>query len=313
MLRKLAIGAAALVAVAGAAFVWMYQEVTTLESEPVTADLRVVQAGGINGNVAVLSTAEGAVVVDTMTFRAQGARIRELAERLAGGPVQVVINTHYHIDHSHGNPGFPAGTRVVATQHTLDYMLEFDADYWSGGNAGTLPNETFHTERELRIGGKTIRTLYLGRGHTGGDLVVLFVEDRVLHMGDLLFNGRYPNIDLEAGGSVEAWIGTLDRALALDFDRVIPGHGPVTDRAGIERFQRFLREVWELTVQAVGEGLTLERTQELARKTLTSDAGFETIGFPGIFRLDRDFVVRRCFEEATGAAGSREPAGSRGS
>ena len=313
MLRKLVIGAAALAAVGGLAFIWLYQEITTLESEQLTADLHVVQAGGINGNVAVLATADGAVVVDTMTFRAQGARIRELAERLAGGPVQAVINTHYHLDHSHGNPGFPSGTHVVATQRTLEYMLDFDAGYWSGDNAGTLPNDTFEAERELRIGGKTIRTLHLGRGHTGGDLVVLFVEDRVLHLGDLLFNGRYPNIDLEAGGSVEAWIGTLDRALELDFERVIPGHGPVTDRGGIERFQRFLREVWEIARQAAGEGLSLERTQELARKTLTSDAGFESLGILGFFRIDRDFVVRRAYEEATGAVRPREAAGSPGS
>ena len=305
MVRKLAIAVAALVAVAGAGFIWLYQEITTLESARVSADLHVVQAGGINGNVAVLATADGAVVVDTMTFRAQGAQIRELAERLTGGPVQAVINTHYHLDHTHGNPGFPSGTRVVATQRTLDYMLELDADYWSGANAGTLPNETFDAERELRIGGKTIRTLHLGRGHTGGDLVVLFVEDRVLHMGDLLFNGRYPNIDLEADGSVEQWIGTLERAKALDFDRVIPGHGAVTDRAGIERFQVFLRELWQLAQQAAAEGLPVERAQEVARASMTSDRGFETIAILGILRLDRDFVVRRAWEEATGAVRPR--------
>jgi cyclase len=313
MLRKLAIGVAALLGVAGAAFVWLYQEITTLRSERVSDDLTVVQAGGINGNVAVLATAQGAVVVDTMTFRVQGASIRELAERLAGAPVQLVINTHYHLDHTHGNPGFPVGTRVVATQRTLDNMLAFDADYWRGDNSGTLPNDTFAKERELRIGGKTLRTLYLGRGHTDGDLVVLFVEDRVLHMGDLLFNGRYPSVDPEAGGSVEAWLKTLDRALALDFDRVIPGHGPVTDRAGVERFQRFLREVWELAQQAVGEGLSLERTQELARETLTSDAGFESISIPGILRIDRDFVVERAYEEAKAKLQPTGPAGSRGS
>ncbi len=306
MLRKLAIGAAALVVVAGVAFVWLYQEVTTLESERVTDDLHLVQAGGINGNVGVLRTAEGAVIVDTMTFRAQGSRIRELAERLSGGPVQAVINTHYHMDHSHGNPGFPPGTRVVATRRTREYMLDFDPGYWSGGNAETLPNDTFEAERELRIGGKTIRSLYLGRGHTGGDLVVLFVEDRVLHLGDLFVNGRYPNVDLEAGGSVEAWIETLDRALALDFDRVIPGHGPLADRAGIRTFQAFLREVWQLVAQAVSEGLSLERTQELARRTLTSDRGFAVLGIPLVLRLDRDFVVRRAFEEATGAVRPRD-------
>lgn len=321
MLRKLGIGAAVLLAVAAAAFVWAYQEVTTLESVRVTDDVHLVQAGGINGNVAVLATADGAVVVDTMTFRMQGARIRELAERLSGGPVQAVINTHYHLDHSHGNPGFPAGTRIVATQRTLDYMLAFDGPFWRGegvtglfgaDNAGTLPNDTFEGERELRVGGKTIRTLQLGRGHTGGDLVVHFVEDRVLHLGDLLFNGRYPNIDLEAGGSVEAWIGTLDRVLALDFDRVIPGHGPVTDRAGVERFQDFLRELWELVRQAAGEGLPLERTQELARQTLTKDAGFVSVGIPGVIRLDRDFVVRRAWEEATGAVRPLQGAGGPG-
>ena len=69
-------------------------------------------------------------------------------------------------------------------------------------------------------------------------------------MGDLLFNGRYPSVDLEAGGSVEAWIATLDRALALDFDRVIPGHGPVTDRAGLLEFQRFIAELAEFASES---------------------------------------------------------------
>jgi glyoxylase-like metal-dependent hydrolase (beta-lactamase superfamily II) len=312
MLRKLALGVAALVLVAGLVGVWLYHDVTTLRHEPVAGDVHFVQAGGINGNVGVLATAQGAVIVDTMTFRAQGARIRELAERLAGGPVQAVINTHYHLDHTHGNPGFPAGTRIVATRRTRAYLDELDADYWDGDAAGTLPNELFEGQHELRIGGKTIRSLHLGRGHTGGDLVVLFVEDRVLHMGDLLFNGRYPNIDLEAGGSVPAWIETLERALELDFDRVIPGHGPLTDRDGLRGFQAFLRELWELARQAAREGLSLERTQELARRTLTRDVGYREVGIPLLFRLDRDFVVRRAFEEATGALRPRADAGGGG-
>jgi glyoxylase-like metal-dependent hydrolase (beta-lactamase superfamily II) len=192
-------------------------------------------------------------------------------------------------------------------------MLDFDPDYWSGANAETLPNDTFDAEHELRIGGKTIRALHLGRGHTGGDLVVLFVEDRVLHLGDLFVNGRYPNIDLDAGGSVAAWIETLDRALALDFDRAIPGHGPVADREGIRTFQAFLREVWQLARQAASEGLSLERTQELARRTLRGDAGFEVPTIPRLLGLDRDFVVRRAFEEAKGAVGTRGDAGTSGS
>ena len=140
---------------------------------------------------------------------------------------------------------------------------------------------------------------------------MLFVEDRVLHTGDLFFNHRYPNIDLEAGGSIEQWIGTLDRVLALDgYDRVIPGHGAVTDREGIRQFQSFLRELWEQTTAAARERARVS-TETLRSVSLTQDAGYEAIGVPFVLRLDRDFVVTRAWEEATGAVMPRGPAASK--
>ena len=295
--RILAGIAAALVVALAVGVIYVHDRVTSVDAERVTGDVHAVR--GLGGNVGVLRTGAGAVVVDTMTCRIQGEHIRELVERLGGGPIQAVINTHYHLDHTHGNPGFAPGTRVIATERTRDYLLAFDASYWDGRAEETLPNDLFEHEHELRIGGKTIRSIHPGRGHTGGDLVVLFVEDRVLHAGDLLFSGRYPNIDLEAGGSVREWIGTLDRVLELDFDRVIPGHGPVTDRAGVRAFQRFLREVWRAGEEAAREGLSLEET--LARTQLAEDEGYGVTRVPFVFTLDRDFVIRRAWEEATGA------------
>lgn len=280
----------------GAGGVYLYQLVTSLDSEPVTDDVSVIFGAG--GNVGVLRTERGAVVVDTMTFALQGRLIRELAERIGGGPTQAVINTHYHRDHSHGNPGFAAGTKVVATRRTRDYLMFFDADYWSDGREANVPNELFDDRHELRIGGKTIRLHFVGRGHTGGDLVVQFVEDRVIHAGDLFFNGRYPNIDLEAGGSVREWIATIDRILALDFDRIIPGHGSVTDRAGLLAYQQFLEDLWSQASAAVEAGKTLQETLESV--DLRHDDGFGVISVPLVFRLDRDFVVRRAWEEASG-------------
>ena len=297
MKRVLVWGGAGLLVAAGLLAVYVQQRIVSLESERVSEDVHVVR--GLGGNVGVLRTGSGAVVVDTMTFRIQGERIRELAERLAGGPIQAVLNTHYHIDHSHGNPGFAPGTRVIATERTKAYMLGLDGSYWDGAAAETLPNDVFRDEHELRVGGKTVRSFHLGAGHTGGDLVVLFVEDRVLHTGDLFFHDRYPNIDLEGGGSLPAWIATLDRVLELDFERVIPGHGATTDRQGLLDFQAFLRELWEVGSAAARDGLALDAT--LARAKLTRDAGYETIGIPFVFRLDRDFVVRRAWEEATGS------------
>jgi len=271
--------------------------VRSLRSETVSKDVSCIF--GLGGNVGVLRTSEGAVVVDTMTFRMQGERIRELAEQLGGGPVQVVLNTHWHRDHTHGNPAFPVGTKVVATERTLEHLRNRDADYWTGAAAGTLPNETFTDEHELKLGGKTIRAIHLGRGHTDGDMVVLFVEDRVLHAGDLYFNALYPNIDLESGGSVKEWGDTLDRVLALDFDRVIPGHGPVSDRAGLVAFQGFIRQLWQVAADAAAKGRTLAETQRMA--TLTADQGYGVMSVPFVMRLDRNFAIQRAWQEATGA------------
>ena len=295
--RKAGVIAAVLIAVTGFLAVYFYNQITLLDHETVTDSVHVVY--GVGGNVAVLQTQRGAVIVDTMTFPIQGRRIRDLAERLGGGPTQAVVNTHYHVDHTHGNPAWPAGTRIVATERTRDYLERFDPDFWEGSAAGSAPNDLFKDSHELRIGDKTIRSYYLGRGHTGGDLVVLFVEDRVLHTGDLFFNRRYPNIDLEAGGSVQQWAATLDRVLALDFDRVIPGHGPVTDRAGLLEFKRFIAELAEFASESVATGKSLEETLAAAAD-LEHDEHFEEFLFLYFFRFDRDFAIRRAWEEASG-------------
>jgi glyoxylase-like metal-dependent hydrolase (beta-lactamase superfamily II) len=284
-----------LLLLAGVAAIYVYQRISTLEVVEVTPDLHAIY--GLGSNVGVLKTSEGSVVVDTMTFTLQGREVRERAEELAG-PVRTIINTHYHLDHTHGNPAFPSGLPVVATAKTRAYLEALDADYWKGDAAGTLPNQTFENEHLITLGGKHIRLLHLGRGHTDGDLVALFVEDRVVHTGDLFFNGRYPNIDLEAGGSVREWSATIDRILELDFDKVIPGHGPVTDRNGLRGFQRFMQQLGEISRKAELSGKSLEETQ--ADAVLDADAGFEVMSIPFVMRLDRDFVVKRAWEEGTG-------------
>ncbi len=287
--------AAVLVLVVGIGAVYVYTQVNSLEVTKVSDDVHMIS--GLGSNVGVLRTEKGAVVVDTMTFVMQGRQVRELAEDLAGPP-QAIINTHYHLDHTHGNPAFPGGMKVIATQRTRDFLDFFDGEYWADAGAGTVPNDLFDDAHTLVVGGKTVRSYHFGRGHTAGDLVVLFVEDRVLHTGDLFFNGRYPNIDLEAGGSVVEWVGTIDRMLELDFDAVIPGHGPVTDRAGLVAFQGFVRELGEQAGDAASRGLSLEET--LAGVELTTDGDLEVMSIPFVLTIDRDFVVRRAWEEATG-------------
>ena len=275
---------------------YVFYDIRSMTVVRVTDDLYMIK--GLGGNVAVLKTGAGTVVVDTMTFAMQGSRIRHLAEALTGESIVLVVNTHYHSDHTHGNPGFLPGTQVVSTTRTLEHLHDVDGSYWRGDAAALLPNHTFDHDLEIQLGAKHIELLHPGRGHTDGDLVVHFVEDDAVHTGDLFFNRLYPNIDLEAGGSVREWGDTLDNVLALSFTHVIPGHGELSDRDGLVQFQRYMRQLAAVGANAKARGLTLEATIRSAQ--LTEDAGYSPIAIPLVMKLDREFDIRRSWEEATG-------------
>jgi cyclase len=299
--KRLIFGLVILVAIAAAGFAgYVYWQWTTLAHEKITDDLHVIRLKtGPGGNVAVLRTEAGTVLVDTMTFTWQADKVRELAEELTGKPVTLVINTHYHQDHTHGNPSFDAA-KVVATENTRANLLELDGAYWEGPAAASLPDETFDHEHTVELGGKTIRLYATGPAHTDGDLVVLFVEDRTVHTGDLVFNGLYPNIDLEAGGSVQRWPEALELVLGLDFDVVIPGHGPLTDRNGVRRYQDFMKELAFYADAAGVQGRTLEWA--LAEIKLTKNEGLEDFKpVPYLVEFTHDFVIQRAWEETHGS------------
>jgi glyoxylase-like metal-dependent hydrolase (beta-lactamase superfamily II) len=250
---------------------------------------------GVGSNVTIVATNEGTIVVDSMTFVRQGERIVERAQALTGTPVVALVNTHYHLDHTHGNPAFPIGTKVVATDMTLEHLRTLDARWWKDSPArDLLPNYTFTDSWAAKYGDTSIRAIHPGRGHTDGDLVLLLVEDKVLVAGDLFFNGYWPNIDLEAGGSVVDWPQTLDTVLALDFDTVVPGHGPLATRADLERFRDFMRSLGQQTAAIAARGGTLAD----ARRDVDIDS-FGLRRMPWFPVLSRSFVIGRAYEEAT--------------
>ena len=232
-----------------AAALYLLISIRSISVEQVSPDLHVLF--GVGSNTTVLNTDVGAVVIDSMTFPMQGALIRRMAEELTGKPVVLLINTHYHLDHTHGNPAFQEGTRVVSTERTLSHLKALDASFWEGDRAKLLPNDTFDDELKIELGNKTITLKTLGRGHTDGDLVAVIEEEKTIVMGDLFFNQHYPNIDLEAGGSVQEWPATLDAAFALEFETVVPGHGLITDRLGMRDFQRFMGQLATIGQMAV--------------------------------------------------------------
>ncbi len=291
-----ALGGIILLALALAMLLWRW----TLQFEQVaiSEDLHLIYSK-LGGNVAVLGTGEGAVVIDTLTLVTQGRAIRERAEALTGEAVEILVNTHWHADHTHGNPAFGPDIRVVSTARTKAILETLDADFWQGDAAGTSPNETFQDAHVIRLGDKTIELYWPGAGHTGGDLVALFREERAIHMGDLLFTDLYPFVDLETGGSVQAWSTTLDRVLELDFDHVIPGHGRLTDRDGLVRFRDFVAELAMLARTARQNAWTLEET--IARSAFSEPAARQPLKIGPVTLVDREFAIQRAWEEVHAA------------
>jgi len=196
-------------------------------------DLYEIEGDG--GNVAVYITDEGVILIDDK-FDRDHQSIVDQVKSVTNQPIKYVINTHYHQDHSGGNTKFLPTAEIISTAMARTNILE----HKQVGNVQppdvSPARITFTTEAAVNLGGKEVRAIYMGRGHTNGDAVIYFPAIRTLHTGDLMA-GTSPLIDYNGGGSVVEWTKTLDNALKLDFDTVIPGHGSITNKAGLQTYR----------------------------------------------------------------------------
>jgi len=182
-------------------------------------DLYEIEGDG--GNVAVYITSEGVIVVDDK-FEYDFNDIMAKIKSVTNQPVKYVLNTHHHGDHTGSNAQFPAATEIISTANARKNMID--------GKQPGAPRVVFTDETDVFLGGKQVQMRYFGRGHTNGDAMVYFPALKTLHTGDLVA-GSSPLIDYSGGGSLKEWAATLDSAMKIDFDTMIPGHGPVGKKA----------------------------------------------------------------------------------
>ena len=190
---------------------------------------------GDGGNVAVYVTSEGVILIDDK-YDQDYDQIMANVKSVTNLPVKYVLSTHYHSDHSGGNAKFLPTTEIISTQNARTNILEHKQ---SNAQANMQPARvTFTTEMSVFLGGKEVRAHYYGRGHTNGDAVMYFPAERMVHTGDLM-SGVSPLIDYPGGGSLADWAKTLDGVLngPWDFETVMPGHGPVTNKAGLKTYR----------------------------------------------------------------------------
>jgi glyoxylase-like metal-dependent hydrolase (beta-lactamase superfamily II) len=203
------------------------------------------------GNIGVLVTDEGVVLVDTK-LPGYGRDILTNIRKVTDKPVTMVINTHTHRDHTGSNEAFPATIDFVAHENTKTNMMKMDA--FTGDKARFLPKRTYKDKMSVGSCKNRIDLFYFGPGHTNGDSWVLYPALRVLQTGDLFARRDAPIIDRNNGGSGIEFPKTLGKAVAAikDVDIVIPGHNPVTTLKDLQEYQRFMTD-WVAAVQTAAK------------------------------------------------------------
>ena len=186
-----------------------------------------------------------------------------------------MVDTHWHYDHTGGNENFGKSGATIFAQENVRIRLA------AGGSIGgtaiapaaaqALPVVTFEQGLKFHLNGDTIRLAYFGGGHTDGDAVVFWEEKNIVHAGDLYFNiPGYPFVDLESGGNVYNAMRSLDLVIGMidDKTKVIPGHGPMSNKAELVAYRAMIGEAVKRVEALRAQGKTLE--EAVAAKPLAS-------------------------------------------
>jgi glyoxylase-like metal-dependent hydrolase (beta-lactamase superfamily II) len=235
-------------------------------------DLYVIQDNG-SGNVAVYLTNEGTILVDDK-FERNYDGIMQKVKSVTDKPVKYVMSTHHHGDHTGSSAKFLEFAEIVAHKNNRANMVN--------GKQPGVPRIVFSDEASVFLGGKEVRAHYFGRGHTNGDAVIYFPALRTIHTGDLMA-GTSPLIDYGGGGSVKDWTGTLDGVMKeWDFDTVIPGHGAVTNKAGLMKYRDDIVKLRD----RVGGLIRSGKGKDDVSKVLASEFAWDPMGLPMRISLD---------------------------
>ena len=245
---------------------------------PLRRNISVLEGSG--GNIAVLTGKDGKLLVDS-GFTVSKPRIAEALNSLSSDPIAQLLNTHWHTDHTDGNAWVhDAGAKITAHTNTKKHLstsTRVEGWQWTFPPApsGAIPSMVFDDEHRLHHNGMNIRLKYYGPAHTDSDVSVVFEEADVIHVGDTWWNGIYPFIDYSTEGSIDGMIRATEQNLRSITDNtiVIPGHGPVGNKAGLTEFRDMLVTIRNDVAALKKQGKSLSETVD-AKPTAAYDAKY---------------------------------------
>lgn len=220
----------------------------TIKTEKLTDTLYMLTGAG--GNIG-LSAGDDAVFVIDDQFAPLAGKIKAAVAAVTKKPVQFVLNTHFHGDHTGGNEAFGKdGALIVAHDNvrrrlSTEQLISFMNQRSPAQPKAALPVVTVPSAISFHINGDEVHAFHAPAAHTDGDLIVHFRKADVFHMGDTFFNGFYPFIDTGSGGTADGVVAAADRVLALasDKSRIIPGHGPLATKAQLQAYRTMMATI----------------------------------------------------------------------
>ncbi|NKB34222.1 MAG: MBL fold metallo-hydrolase [Pseudomonadales bacterium] len=207
----------------------------TIETVPVAGNISMLIGQG--GNIGVSAGADGILIIDDQ-FAPLAGRIKDAIEALGSDTPKFLLNTHFHGDHVGGNAEFGADSVIIAHENVRVRMAAGDAP------AVALPVVTYDDDVSIHFNGEMVTLIHVPRGHTDTDSVVYFEDSNVIHMGDHFFNGAFPFVDLENGGTVQGYISNLEKVISWisDDTSIIPGHGPLANKSDLLNFYNVVKD-----------------------------------------------------------------------
>jgi glyoxylase-like metal-dependent hydrolase (beta-lactamase superfamily II) len=225
---------------------WSKAEVKTIDLGHRTYML----SNGISGNVTIAVGDDGIIMVDGQ-HAPMHDKLKAAIAQLSPQPIRFLVNTHHHGDHTGGNVAFAKdGAAVVAHENVKKHLAEGNVSNLTGVQnpplpAEGLPGKTYESGSiTLEVKGRSARLTHPENAHTDGDTYVYFADANVLSTGDILNNGHYQNSDWLNGGNLRGMVKAQDTFLALvnDETKIVPGHGPLANKAQLKAFHDMVVE-----------------------------------------------------------------------
>ncbi|MDY8136700.1 MBL fold metallo-hydrolase [Aquimarina sp. 2201CG5-10] len=245
-----------------------------IQSSPVSDNIYMLTGRG--GNIGVFKNEKGLFIIDDQFARLSDKILKHL-KTISDQPVTMVINTHFHGDHTGGNENMTQQGATIFAQKNVRSRMENGQKEKGKVIKASLPVITFDEGLQLYFDNENIKAFHVHNAHTDGDALIYFVNGNVLHMGDTFFNGRYPYVDLNSGGSIKGYIAASEKALLIanDDTKIIPGHGKLASKKDLEGFLTMLKAITSSVQKEIDAGKS--ENEIVNNKSLTAD--YDAKGF----------------------------------